>query len=193
MNSWERDPNFSKLNNKGVYDLDLDYTPWTVEEYSIYDSKNFKALLGEYRLYKDIYYKIGYDYNEFEHKLNLQNDPFREKALNNTKNYRDKEYNRFENIIYNKTTEQRGHLDFIYDDLITLTLAGGTTKEEIWDREGIYNKEAWSKGSYKVYINDSDFYEMGLSTSKLSLNRFGDVTLYGNIRADRYKKDMIIK
>ncbi|MEG0135105.1 hypothetical protein [Cetobacterium sp.] len=192
LNSWERDPNFSKLDNEGYYGIKFDYTPWTVAEYNIYDSKDLKTSLGEYRLYGDIDYKVGYDYSEVEQELNLQDDPFREKALldgslGKTRNLRDVEYNRYENIIYNKTSENRAYIDFMYDTL-KLTLAGGNTKEEIWDREGIYSKSAWDRDSYKIYINDSNFYEVGLSDEKISLSNLGDLELYGNVRFDQYDK-----
>lgn len=201
LNSWERDPNFSKLNRKGFYGIEFDYTPWTISQYDIYDSKELKTSLGEYHLYKDIFYKVGYDYSEFEHELNLQSDPFREKALYRnsktsvlnprTKNYRDTQYNRYENIIYNKTTENRAYIDFMYDNY-KLTVAGGNTKEEIWDREGIYTysdfDSPWDREAYRVYINESDFYEVGLSNEKLSLGTLGDLELYGNLRFDQYDK-----
>ncbi|MDX8335699.1 LPS-assembly protein LptD [Candidatus Cetobacterium colombiensis] len=195
LNSWERDPNFSKLDNEGFYGIKFDYTPWTVEEYSIYDSKDLKTSLGEYHLYKDVFYKVGYDYTEFEHKLNLQNDPFRETALfkgtTKTNNYRDLQYNRYENIIYNKTSENRAYVDFMYNTL-KLTIAGGNTKEEIWDREGIYRyndeKNPWGRDAYRIYINNSNFYELGLSDEKLSLSKLGDLEVYGNVRFDQYDK-----
>lgn len=195
LNSWERDPNFSKLDNQGFYGIKFDYTPWTVEQYSIYDSKDLKTSLGEYHLYKDVFYKVGYDYNEFEHKLSLQNDPFRKVALlegiTKTTDFRDVQYNRYENIIYNKTSENRAYVDFVYDSL-KLTIAGGDTKEEIWDREGIYNysdvSNPWNRNAYRIYINNSNFYEVGLSDEKLSMSKFGNLELYGNIRFDQYDK-----
>ena len=195
LNSWERDPNFSKLDNQGFYGIKFDYTPWTVEQYSIYDSKDLKTSLGEYHLYKDVFYKVGYDYTEFEHKLNLQNDPFRETALFNgitkTNNYRDLQYNRYENIIYNKTSENRAYVDFMYNTL-KLTIAGGNTKEEIWDREGIYHYDnidnPWDRNAYRIYVNNSNFYEVGLSDEKLSLSKLGNLEIYGNVRFDQYDK-----
>ena len=190
LNSWERDPNFSKLDNNGVFGIEYDYTPWTVSEYSIYNSRNGKVTLGEYNLYGDINYKVGYTYSQFEHKLDLGNDPFREKAkvgYGKKRNYRDVEYNRYKDIIYNKTTEQRAFVDFMYDSY-KLTLAGGNTQEEIWDREGIYNKEAWASKSYEIYINNSNFYEVGLSNDKIELGPLGNLELYGNTRFDQYDK-----
>lgn len=192
LNSWERDPNFSKVDNKGAYGIKFDYTPWTVSQYTKYDSQNAKATFGEYELYGDWKIKAGYEYNHFEHELSLQDDPFRDTALlkgalGETNNLRDVEYNRYENIIYNKTTENRAFVDFIYGNT-KFTLAGGDTKEEIWDREGIYDKEGWSDGSYKIYINESTFYEGGVSQDKIPLGALGNLSLYGNIRVDQYDK-----
>ncbi|MGL4999182.1 MAG: hypothetical protein ACRC5T_09465 [Cetobacterium sp.] len=194
LNSWERDPNFSKLNREGFYGIEFDYTPWTVSQYDIYDSKDLKTSLGEYHLYKNLFYKVGYDYSEFEYKLNLQSDQFRKTALieGKTSNYRDTQYNRYENIIYNRTIENRGYIDFIYDNY-KFTVAGGNTKEEIWDREGIYNIYSDSdrildREAYRVYRNESDFYEVGLSNEKLALGTLGDLELYGNLRFDQYDK-----
>lgn len=192
LNSWERDPNFSKVDNKGAYGIKFDYTPWTVSQYTKYDSQNAKATFGEYELYGDWKIKAGYEYNHFEHELSLQDDPFRDTALlkgtlGKTNNLRDVEYNRYENIIYNKTTENRAFVDFIYGNT-KFTLAGGDTKEEIWDREGIYDKEGWSDGSYKIYINESTFYEGGVSQDKIPLGALGNLSLYGNIRVDQYDK-----
>ncbi|MGL5902818.1 MAG: hypothetical protein ACRCZO_09050, partial [Cetobacterium sp.] len=189
LNSWERDPNFSKLNRKGFYGIEFDYTPWTVSQYDIYDSKDLKTSLGEYHLYKDVFYKVGYDYNEFEHELSLENDPFRREALvrSKTNNYRDIQYNRYENIIYNRTIQNRAYIDFTRDN-IKFTVAGGNTKEEILDREGIYSYNDFNKDAYRVYVNESDFYEVGLSNEKLSLGALGDLELYGNLRFDQYDK-----
>ncbi|MGL6130245.1 MAG: hypothetical protein ACRCZ9_01355, partial [Fusobacteriaceae bacterium] len=166
----------------------------TVSQYDIYDSKELKTSLGEYHLYKNIFYKVGYDYSEFEHELNLQSDQFRKTALidEKTNNYRDTQYNRFENIIYNRTIENRGYVDFMYDNY-KFTIAGGNTKEEIWDREGIYNiytdpETILDREAYRVYINESDFYEVGLSNEKLVLGTLGNLELYGNLRFDQYDK-----
>lgn len=191
LNSWERDPNFSKLDNYNAYGQEYDYTPWTVSQYDIYDSRDAKISAGRYNLYGDVDYKVGFDHSFTEQELSLQNDPFREKALLDgaikSSNLRDAEYNRYENIIYNKTTENRGYVDFFYNNT-KLTLAGGDTKEEIWDREGIYNKEAWTTGSYKVYKNESNFYEAGISNDKLELGALGNLGVYGNVRVDQYDK-----
>lgn len=197
LNSWERDPNFSKLNNNGPYGIEFDYTPWTVAQYTKYDSQNAKATFGEYDFIGDWKVKTGYEYNHFEHELSLQNDPFRNKALldgklGKTTNLRDVEYNRYENIIYNKTTENRAFVDFIYGNT-KFTLAGGDTKEEIWDREGIYDKEAWSDGSYKIYLNESTFYEGGIAQDNIKLGPLGNLSLYGNIRVDQYDKGYTTK
>lgn len=190
LNSWERDPNFSKKMNETYFGIPLNYTPWTISQYDIYDSRKLKTVLGEYELYNNFKYKVGYDYSYIENKLSLTDDPFRKIALldgslGKTNNLRDVQYNRYENIIYNKTSENRAYVDFIYNS-IKLTVAGGDTKEEIWDRTGIYSKEAWDRDSYKIYINNSNFYEIGILDDKISLYNFGEIQAYGNLRFDQY-------
>lgn len=79
----------------------------------------------------------------------------------------------------------------MYDSL-KLTIAGGNTKEEIWDREGIYHygdiNNPWDRSAYRIYVNNSNFYEVGLSDEKLSLSRLGNLEVYGNVRFDQYDK-----
>lgn len=189
LNSWERDPNFSKLNDHGAYGINYDYTPWTVSQYDQYDSRNLKASLGKYKLRDDVAYQVNYDYDFIEHKLNEKSDPFRKTALldghTKTDNLRDVQYNRYENIIYNKKTENKAGVDLYYGDT-KWTVAGGTTKEQIWDREGIYDKKAWDRDSYKIYENDSNFFETALSNENIGLGQFGNLELYGNVRLDQY-------
>lgn len=190
LNSWERIPNFSDKNDIEYYGIKLDYTPWTTEEYSIYNTKNFKAIFGEYNLYDELKYRFGYTYDSFEKKLSLEADPFRNLALNypQNKNIRDIEYNRYENILYHNFEENRGYLDFIYNNF-ELSFAGGNTKETIYDREGIYT----STGDYRKFFNDSQFYEIGLKAQKLSLGIFGELNLGGETRFDEYKKAYSLK
>lgn len=193
LKSWERDPNFSKAVKRGTYDLEFDYTPWTVSQYDIYDSREAKATFGEYKLYGDIDIKTGYEYTYSEKKLNLDRDPFRERAgvgsadTSGKNNIRDKEYNRYENLIYEEKEESRGFVEFIYDSW-KATVAGGETREEIWDREGIYTEEAWTSASYQKYINNSNFYELELANDKIKTESLGKFEIFGNVRFDEYDK-----
>lgn len=184
LNSWERDPNLSSIGNLEIAGIPVDYTPWTVSQYDVYDSRNLNLYAGDYKFIGDSTFKTNYDYNYFEHKLNLDNDPLREKTILNNK--REQEYNRFENIIYNKYRENKGSVNFnLYNS--TLTLGGGETKEEIWDREGIYNYPEQKLG-YRKYINESKFYEMGLGQRDINLGYLGNLDLNGNLRFDEYTK-----
>lgn len=182
LNSWERDPNLSNYSAVTESGIKLDYIPWTVSQYSIYDSRDLKLTAGEYDFIGNSKYKVGYDYNYFEHKLSLDDDPFREKQIVN--NERAKEYNRYENLIYDKYDENRGYIQF-RKDYTTLTLAGGQTREEVWDREGIYNYLS-EDTSYTKYINNSNFYEIGLAQERIGLGKLGDLALDGNLRYDQY-------
>ena len=107
LNSWERNPDLSTLKQKGHYNLETDYTPWTVSQYSKYDNHNFNLALGKYDITENMALKAGYDYKFIEKELNLLDDPMRKLVFG--KDSRWSQYNRFENIIYNKTREDRSY------------------------------------------------------------------------------------
>lgn len=191
LNSWERNPS-EELSSKQVtnsYGLTADYVPWTVSQYDVYDSAHLGVAFGEYDLTDNIRFKTGYDYSFVENELNLENDPLREKVFEKydkdkkewSHNNRWSQYNRFEDIIYEKSEEHRAFVDF-FTDWFNFTVAGGTSEEEIHTREGIN-----SGNDYAVYKNESDFYEFGLSKYDISLGYLGDIDIYGNIRQDKYK------
>lgn len=187
LNSWERDPNLSDISTKWNIDgIKVDYTPWTVAEYDVYDSRKLNLFAGEYDFIGDSTFKTNYNYDYFNHKLNLDYDPLRDAYGLSKTNKRDTEYNRYENIIFHKYEENKGTVDFnLYNT--TLTLGGGEAREEIWDREGIYNYSNESD-AYKKYINNSNFYEVGLAQKNINLDKFGKLNLNGNLRYDDYTK-----
>ncbi|MEF9932952.1 MAG: hypothetical protein RR191_03155 [Cetobacterium sp.] len=189
LNSWERDPNLKNLSEQTISGIPLNYTPWTVSQYSIYDNRDLSLVAGEYDFIGDSKYKVGFDYKFIEQKLDLENDPFREDVIFN--NERDKQFNRYENIIYNKYDEQRGFVEF-RKNYTRLTLAGGQTHEEIWDRKGIYNypngDDDSNNDAYKKYINDSSFYEIGLAQDRFRMGVLGTLAVEGNLRFDEYSK-----
>ena len=135
--------------------------------------QKIESIFGEYDFYGDYKIKAGYDYYSEIRELDLGNDPLRmtqaeRTAINSGKdltsvpmegqlikgNYRSKQYNRFEDIIYSDFEQQRGYVD-IFDETTKFSFAGGQTKEEFWDRTGIYTADG-----YRKYINESDFYEV---------------------------------
>ena len=149
---WERDPNLDNLlRYKSMYGTNFiaDYSPSTIREYSKYDTKDLRVSLGEYDFYGDYKIKPGYDYYSEIRVLDLQDDPLRKDVIKG--NARDKQYNRFENIIYSDFEQQRGYVN-IFDETTKFSFAGGQTKEEFWDRTGIYTADG-----YRKYVNESDF------------------------------------
>lgn len=181
LNSWERNPDLSlKRQNVGEKGLYADYVPWTVPMYDVYDSRNFGATFGEYKLTDNISFKTGYNYTFSEKELNLDNDPMREKVFGNTSRWN--QYNRYENITYEKIEEQRAFVD-LYTGLLNFTFAGGTREETVTSREGIN----LSNTIGKTYKNESDFYEFGISKNNIGLGYLGEIDIFGNIRQDKYK------
>lgn len=162
------------------------YNPSTIREYSQYDSRDLRVSFGDYDFWGDYRIKAGYNINEHERKLDLMDDPLREKVVKGS-NERDKEYNRFENIIYSDFREERAYVDF-YNDTTKFTFATGQTKEKFWDRDGIYYEPAFSVNSYRQYVNESKFYEFGAERNEIPLGAFGELALFGGVRYDKYDK-----
>lgn len=179
LNSWERNPDLSKLKTTDKYGLIADYVPWTVAMYDIYDSRNFGAAFGEYKLTDNISFKTGYDYTFSEKELNLENDPMRKNIFGEKSRW--SQYNRFENITYEKIEEQRAFVD-LYTGLVNFTFAGGRREETVHTREGI-NSDLESR----KFKNESDFYEFGLNKNNIGLGYLGEIDVFGNIRQDKYK------
>jgi hypothetical protein len=201
---WERDP---KLDNLVTYqsmygkNFNAKYSPTMVKEYDRYDTKDLRVSFGEYDFYGDYKVKAGYDYYSEIRELNLDNDYLRisQKERDALKsgnslttvenkdqlikgNYRSKQYNRFQDIIYSDFEQKRGYVDF-FNDTTKFSFAGGQTKEEFWDRTGIYTIDG-----YRKYINESDFYEVSAERNEISLNNFGELALYAGVRYDEYTK-----
>lgn len=180
---WERDPNLDNLlRYKSMYGTNFiaDYSPSTIREYSKYDTKDLRVSLGEYDFYGDYKIKPGYDYYSEIRVLDLQDDPLRKDVIKG--NARDKQYNRFENIIYSDFEQQRGYVN-IFDETTKFSFAGGQTKEEFWDRTGIYTADG-----YRKYVNESDFYEVSAERNEIDLDNFGELALFGGLRYDKYTK-----
>ncbi len=200
---WERDPKLDSLlkyNSMYGSNFKADYSPSMVKEYNEFDTKDLRVSFGEYDFIGDYKIKPGYDYYSEIRELNLDNDPLRislkeREELNNNKlltevpmkeqliqgnNYRSKQYNRFEDIIYSNFEQKRGYVD-IFNDTTKFTFAGGKTEEEFWDRTGIYTADG-----YRKYINNSDFYEVSAQRDEISLDNFGEIALFGGLRYDKY-------
>lgn len=183
LNSWERNPDLSKKKHQGHYGLEADYIPWTVSEYNKYDTENMNLTFGKYDLTNNVQLKTGIDYKFIEKELNTENDPLRKLVFG--KNSRWSQYNRFENITYNKEKENRGYATF-YTGIANLTVAGGKFEETVISREGV---NGLTENSQEVYRNESDFYEVGLTKENIKLGPLGSIDILGNVRQDRYTKN----
>ena len=187
LRSWERSPDLEDLISlQGGH---INYVPWSVYKYDTDDSDKIKLHLGEYDLgYTDATYKVKFDSNHSEQQLNTDNDPFREAAMSNNPkfNKRDQQYNKEENIIYNKNSEDKIATEFFYEEY-RLELSFGRSEDEVWDREGIYNyTDLEEKDAYNIYKNKSDFVGLEIENKDLNLGYFGNLRLQYGIRYDQY-------
>lgn len=186
---WERDEKLKSLiTHDSMYGtkFSANYSPTTIKEYDFINSKDLRVSLGEYKLNNRYSYNFGFDSYWEEKKLNLNFDPLRRYI--DTKNVRNHQYNRFENIVYSNFKEDKGYFN-IFDGTTKLTLNIGRTKEEFWDREGIYKDN-----SYKIYKNNSEFYEVIGRKNEIDLGNFGNIALKGGLRYDRYdEKDETLR
>ena len=180
LRSWERFPDLDDI-------TDIEYIPWSVSLYDTDDSDKIKLSLGEYSL-ADATYKIKFDSERSEKELNTDNDSFRELGSSNNSNFntRDQQYNKEENIVFSKNKEDKVATEFLYNQY-RLELTSGKTREESWDREGIYNYDNFEENdAYNIYINESDFAQIELEDKKLNLGSLGSLGLKYNLRYDDY-------
>ncbi len=187
LRSWERSPDLEDIIK--LQGGNIEYTPWSVYKYNIDDSDKIKLHLGEYELLNtNATYKVKFDSVRSEQELSLDDDPFRTSAANNNPklNKRDMQYNKEENIIYNKKSEDKVATEFFYDQY-RLELTFGRSSEEIWDREGIYNyADMKEKEAYNIYENESEFVQIEIEDKKLELGYLGNLGLKYNLRYDKY-------
>lgn len=161
-----------------------DYTLQTIPEYSKYDKETLSLKAGEYKFIGSSTILGGFDYSFKENELALGFDPFRSSIKNNL---RDEQFNRYENIIYEKSTENRGYAEIATKDY-TFTLGGGTSKEEIWDRDGYYNYENFVMGeAYDKYTLESDFIDFMAERKNIKLGESNDLRIFAGIRYDDYR------
>ena len=140
-----------------------------------------RVLQREYRLPGGFKLKSGYNYTFEEKKLDLTNDSTRNGIEAN--NERDREFNRFYDVIYSKSEEKELYFD-VSDETIKVNVAGGESKNTFWDRTGMY-----AKGKYKEYVNDSKFYKVYLEKNEISLGNFGEIAVFGGLRYDKFDKN----
>ncbi len=176
LNLWERNPNLSNLQEENEYGLTYDYSPWTVTEYDVYNNENYGIIFGEYSFIGDSKVDFGYSYTDTIRELNLENNPFREAVFGS--DTRISQYNFLEDTTYEEVTENIGGFN-IYSDIVNLSFSGGTSKEIIETREGLYD------GSVRTFMNKSDFYEVGLN-KRFSLGSLGELYLLGSLRENQF-------
>ncbi|MGL5963076.1 MAG: hypothetical protein ACRCZ2_01560, partial [Fusobacteriaceae bacterium] len=148
-----------------------------------YNSENKSIKAGEYEFLDDSYYLAGYRDDFKENELAIVYDPFRGNVRNNQ---RDREWNRYENIAYEKSKEQRGYVQMYNDDYL-LNIGGGRSKETIWDRDGYYNYGNFTMGeAYDQYRLESDFIDFSLEKKYFSIGNLGEFRFLGGLRYDEY-------
>ena len=181
MGLWERDPVLeptitvdSLLGTRFSYS----YNPTTVREYVRYDSKDLRISLGEYKVLEDYTLKIGVDSKGYIYQLDTGLDFLRTGITGN--NQRDRQYNRYNDIIYQDFNETRGYIT-VYNDKIEIKIASGETKNNFITREGLYD------GTSREYRNESEFYEILLERNMIDLKSAGELALSLNLRYDQYR------
>ncbi len=180
---------FTKPIKNSLVGRKADYTLLTVPEYDIYDSEKLNFSIGDYELYGNTRFKTGYNYLKTEKELSLLDDPFRKRSINY--NSRDIELNRYNNTVYEKIQEERGWVELSNNNNF-LTIGGGNSKEEIWDRDGYYSYSKFLEGeAYTKYINESSFADIKLENQRFETEKFGIFKPYIGVRYDDYKKGSI--
>ena len=181
MGLWERDPLLEPtvtVDSLVGIRFSYSYNPTNVREYVRYDSKDLRVSLGEYKVFDDYTLKLGIDSKEYIHELDTDLDSLRRGVINN--NPRDRQYNRYEDILYRDFKETKGYLT-LYNGETKIWIAGGETKNNFITREGLYD------GSSREYRNKSDFYEILLERNMIDLKRAGEFAVSLNLRYDKYK------
>lgn len=174
---WEKNPNLKNLKDKNKYNLEFDYTPLTKMEYKLDDSRKFGVKFGEYALTTRTSFKVGYENNFLEKELDTKDDPLRKDVF--SKSNRLNQYNRYENILYNKKEENKLYTE-IYTDLFDFIITSGDRKEIIETREG-FNETS------KRYENSSEFYGLEISKKNIFLNFIGKIDVFTKIKKEKYK------
>lgn len=172
---WEKDIK-TTLKQKNVLGIDFNYVPTTVAKYEVNNYENIGLVLGKYNL-KGYTFKPSIDYQDSEKKLDLMQDEYRKEILGNN---RLSNYNRFENTVYESKSEKRGDLNLAKENE-TYNIAIGSTEEEIWDRNGLFD------GAYRKYKNESNFYEAFIERKNIPASILGTFDIAAKFRKDDYK------
>lgn len=169
------------LNEVSGWAKDFSYVPFTVKKSELY--KNEKKLdLGSYSLFNGfINYSVNFFENINEETLSREHDPFRESLSGLTD--REKEYNRDENILYKKTENQYGKVNFGHDKL-SLGLELGKEREEYVDRQ---NTDDNTKDGIR-YINNSTYNDIDVRDSLINLKNLGTLDLKLGRRLDQFQR-----
>lgn len=168
-----------------------DYELKAIPHYDTDNSENFNLKLGEYSLNKTWNFLTGYAFDAKEKELSLIKDSFRIRSLNQSgsNNLRDGQFNSYENIIYEKTSENRGYVKFL-NPSYSIELGGGNFKEIYHDREGIYNENLILGTGYTKYENQGEFADFQLEKNSFP-TVLGNLKLVGGLRYNQYSKSEI--
>lgn len=174
---WERNPGErSKVSYAGYgANFKFDYIPTMVEKYKIDNEKNLNISFGKYDVFNGFTLQSGYLYKNIEKKLDLTKDT----ARHSVKSLRGQQFNRFDNVIYNHNVKRYIYVEVKNGKIVAKTKIG-TKKSTIYDRIGRYD------GGYSTYINNSKFYTLYLERNEIPLGNFGNIALFGRVKANIY-------
>lgn len=165
------------------------YSIAAIPEYNKYDSENLNIKIGEYKL-NNFNFESGYELAKSEKELSQLKDPTRDKVSGNV---RDREYNRYNDITYDDRELNRAYGIFSNDGY-KLTLGGGEEKQEIYNREGLYNyslKDLIEGEAYKRYTYTGEFADYKLEKTPFKIGEFGKVGFYLGGRYTEYTNQYV--
>ncbi len=142
----------------GIAARNGNYSLVTVPEYTTFNDEKFNFSAGEK------YGTAGFDFASADRELSLLEDISRNSIVGNN---RDQELNRYNNIAFVNSMERRGYGKIKTQSGYSLTVGGGNSQNETWDREGKYNYTSLDESiAYKKYVTNSDFADATFETSK---------------------------
>lgn len=174
---WEKDIK-TTLRQNNILGIDMNYVPTTIAKYEANNHENFGIIFGKYK-FGNYELKPSISYEDSYKKLDLTQDMYRRGILG-VGDSRLSNYNRFENFIYEAKKERRADFN-INNKNENYNFAIGKTEEEIWDRTGLFD------GTYKQYINNSNFYELSLERKNIAKTKLGTFDVATKFRQDEYQ------
>lgn len=190
---WELESDARDLKSRNLLSLPIDYTPLAVSEYAKYNERKGRLFLGDYQLGK---YRVHPDIflSQSEKKLDdLTNEKIviRDNSVAHPDSYhrkngydRFREYNRFQNEVYEKKREVKLNTRIFEEGNLSLDMYGGRQKEEYQVRDGEISGDI---SSYTPIRSQSSFYGFDLKKENIHLEDYGRLQLQGGLRFDDYQ------